>query len=402
MENKIKLLWISQYTPYVSNSHAGGKTFSYYYDYFANCGDFDVTLISICTKKDVSKAKQVIKERNFLVYTQDGFKEKIKKLSNVEYKINLFNKHAGLVSNYYAKKIINNLKKLKKENYAPKIIILEWTQMVVFAQEIKKLFPNAKLVASEHDVTFVGYERRANFYKGFKKLIWRIRSKNEKKIEIKSLKKCDLILPHNPDNIDVLKQYGIAENKLMWLTPYFDNLSSIKREPQKKDILFYGAMSRKENSLSALWFIDNVLPLIKDKDLRFVILGSNPPEELKAKESKNIHVTGFVDKIDPYFSTSMCFVAPLLLGAGIKVKIIEALSSGIPVLTNEIGIEGIHAKDKVDYFYCVTKEDYAKAIETIYNNDTNDCVSGREFIVNNYSLEFSRKKYQEKLKELVK
>lgn len=401
MENKIKLLWISQYTPYVSKSHAGGKTFSYYYDYFANCGDFDVTLISICAKKDVSKAKQVIKERNFLVYTQDGFKEKIKKLSNIEYKINLFNKHAGLVSNYYAKKIINNLKKLKKENYSPKIIILEWTQMVVFAQEVKKLFPNAKLVASEHDVTFVGYERRAEFYKGFKKLIWRIRSKNEKKIEIKSLKKCDLILPQNSDNIGILKKEGIEETKLMWLIPYFDNLSSVKREPQKKDILFYGAMARKENSLSAIWFIDNVLPLIKDMNIRFVILGSNPPENLKSKESKRVHITGFVDTIDPYFSSSMCFVAPLLLGAGIKVKIIEALSSGIPVLTNDIGIEGIHAKDKKDYFHCVSKEDYANAIKTIYNSDKIDVVSGREFIINNYSLELSKERYKERIKKLA-
>lgn len=401
MENKIKLLWISQYTPYVSKSHAGGKTFSYYYDYFANCGDFDVTLISICAKKDVSKAKQVIKERNFLVYTQDGFKEKIKKLSNIEYKINLFNKHAGLVSNYYAKKIINNLKELKKENYSPKIIILEWTQMVVFAQEVKKLFPNAKLVASEHDVTFVGYERRAEFYKGFKKLIWRIRSKNEKKIEIKSLKKCDLILPQNSDNIGILKKEGIEETKLMWLIPYFDNLSSVKREPQKKDILFYGAMARKENSLSAIWFIDNVLPLIKDMNIRFVILGSNPPENLKSKESKRVHITGFVDTIDPYFSSSMCFVAPLLLGAGIKVKIIEALSSGIPVLTNDIGIEGIHAKDKKDYFHCVSKEDYANAIKTIYNSDKIDVVSGREFIINNYSLELSKERYKERIKKLA-
>ena len=73
--------------------------------------------------------------------------------------------------------------------------------------------------------------------------------------------------------------------------------------------------------MSALWFIDNVLPLLSDIDIRFVVLGSNPTEELKAKESARVHVTGFVDAVEPYFEKSMCLVAPLVLGAGIKVKV---------------------------------------------------------------------------------
>ena len=82
-------------------------------------------------------------------------------------------------------------------------------------------------------------------------------------------------------------------------------------------------MSRPENYLSAIWFIDNVMPLLKSDNYRFVILGSRPPEELKKRECTKIVITGFVESIVPYFEKSMCMVAPLVLGAGIKVKIIE-------------------------------------------------------------------------------
>ena len=57
-----------------------------------------------------------------------------------------------------------------------------------------------------------------------------------------------------------------------------------------------------------------------------------------------------------------------MLGAGIKIKVVEALSAGIPVLTNEIGIEGINAKAGKDYFYCSEAKDYIETIEKLENN----------------------------------
>ena len=81
-----------------------------------------------------------------------------------------------------------------------------------------------------------------------------------------------------------------------------------------------------------------------------------------------ICVTGFVDDITPYFENSLCLVAPLVLGAGIKIKILEAMSSGLPVLTNEIGIEGINAVNERDYFFCKTPEDYERRILSLSEN----------------------------------
>ena len=297
-------------------------------------------------------------------------------------------------------RILEEVKNYKKEGYNPDAVILEWTNTVILAKEIKKIFPDSKFVASEHDVTFVGYERKKEYYKGLKKLLWKIKYVNEKRIELDSLKMCELVLPHNADNRNVLVNEGIDLNKIMGLVPYYNNMSECNRNSNQKDILFFGAMARMENSLSALWFIDNVLPLLSDIDIRFVVLGSNPTEELKAKESERVHVTGFVDAVEPYFEKSMCLVAPLVLGAGIKVKVLEAMSSGIPVLTNDIGIEGIPAIDGRDYLHCVSPQEYASAIREIHNNTIdvkNLETNAKGMLKEHFSIEQSLHQYQDKL-----
>lgn len=96
-----------------------------------------------------------------------------------------------------------------------------------------------------------------------------------------------------------------------------------------------------------------------------MVIGGNPPTCLKKMAAPNIKILGFVKNIDFYFENCICLVAPLLLGAGIKVKILEAFAAGIPVLTNQIGIEGIPAKNGIDYIHCESAEEYIKAIDNL-------------------------------------
>lgn len=391
------ILWISSSPPYSKNSTAGGQTFNYYFKNISRDKRFNVRLIALVdskTKDSVENEMDGIPHK--LVSSENSWK----KFVNIDSKYNPWTKYSGLISNYRAMRILEEVKNYKKEGYNPDAVILEWTNTVILAKEIKKIFPDSKFVASEHDVTFVGYERKKEYYKGLKKLLWKIKYVNEKRIELDSLKMCELVLPHNADNRNVLVNEGIDLNKIMGLVPYYNNMSECNRNSNQKDILFFGAMARMENSLSALWFIDNVLPLLSDIDIRFVVLGSNPTEELKAKESERVHVTGFVDAVEPYFEKSMCLVAPLVLGAGIKVKVLEAMSSGIPVLTNDIGIEGIPAIDGRDYLHCVSPQEYASAIREIHNNTIdvkNLETNAKGMLKEHFSIEQSLHQYQDKL-----
>ena len=398
--SRIEILWISPCAPCKSATHAGGKTFSYYFSQFANDKDFNITLI--CSDLDMADdSKEILNNCTCKIIKKNV--PTIYKLSNIESKYNPWNRHAGMLSNYFSNNIKKYCKEMKREGYKPDIVILEWTAIVLMEKEIKRLFSDAIIVASETDVTYIGYERKRNYHSGALKKYWNHKYTWEKKLELSALKECDLILPQNEDNILSLINEGIEEEKTMWLAPYFNRMDNCNRKPNGRDFIFYGAMGRMENHLTALWIIDKVLPLIKGIDVRFIVLGSNPRQELLQYEGQNIHITGFVDNVEPFFETAICLVAPLVLGAGIKVKILEGLSSGIPIITNDIGIEGIPAKDGKEYIHCQNETEFAEAIRKAYYGKLEEIgMAGKRFIQYYYDLNSIYMKYRNKLYELVK
>jgi glycosyltransferase involved in cell wall biosynthesis len=188
------------------------------------------------------------------------------------------------------------------------------------------------------------------------------------------------------------------------IAPYFMNFTNVKYQPEGKNILFFGAMNRPENYLSAIWFIENVIPLISDRQMRFVIAGGNPHPKLHAYASERVQVLGYVEDMAPLFSKALCFCAPLILGAGIKVKVIEAMSAGLPTLTNSIGIEGIPAKNGIDYIHCETADDYAKNIEMLMDHKFDvlslSCNS-KALIQNHFNIESSYLSLQRRFAQLI-
>jgi hypothetical protein len=125
-------------------------------------------------------------------------------------------------------------------------------------------------------------------------------------------------------------------------------LPNVRRSPkvvEPHSLLFWGAMARRENSDAALYFLrDHFLTLRRRyPDAKIYLVGSNPPQELSAMSDNAIIVTGFVDDPTPYFERAGLGIAPLSTGAGIKVKVLEMLRAGLPVLSSPVGAEGIAA-----------------------------------------------------------
>lgn len=368
--SKVNLLWISMRAPYDRINHAGGKTHNFYLKEFAKDERYDITLLSSCSEKEVKIVSSECKSCGItfipMINYSSGLKRYLRKILNLETIKNPCNRYAGLTMNSLELMTKNKLRELKKNGYYPDVIFLEWTQVCLMIDYVKRTYPDSKIVEIEEDVAFLGYERHvANETNIRKKRLWGKKANKLRRIELTALNKADLVVVNNTKDRTLLESNNVYTKIFMW-SPYFENLSHIDRSnPEKMKVIFYGAMNREENWMSAIWFIEKVMPLLSDID--FYVVGAHPNERLKAYQSDKVHVLGYVESLDEIFKSATCLVAPLVLGAGIKVKILEAFSAGIPVLTNRIGIEGIPAQDGVDYIHCEEAEDYACAIRDIVN-----------------------------------
>lgn len=111
-------------------------------------------------------------------------------------------------------------------------------------------------------------------------------------------------------------------------------------------ILFSGLMAYYPNQQAVRWFLDHVFPSVQRRypTATFVVAGAAPPRWLLARASARVHVTGMVSDMRPYFARASVVVAPLFVGGGTRVKILEAQAMGRPVVATSMGAEGLNAR----------------------------------------------------------
>ena len=112
-------------------------------------------------------------------------------------------------------------------------------------------------------------------------------------------------------------------------------------------ILFSALMSYYPNQHGLRWFLDAVLPLVLQRvpTARVVAAGAAPPRWLLARRAPNVEVTGQVPDIRPHIAGARVVVAPLMIGGGTRVKILEAQAMERPVVSTAIGAEGLSQRD---------------------------------------------------------
>ena len=111
----------------------------------------------------------------------------------------------------------------------------------------------------------------------------------------------------------------------------------------RSGILFVGGFEHPPNSDAAVRLVKDVMPVVRRElsDVQVTIVGSHPPPEVQALASPLVDVAGWVEDLQPLLDSARLMVAPLRYGAGMKGKITQALSVGLPVVTTPIGAEGL-------------------------------------------------------------
>lgn len=119
----------------------------------------------------------------------------------------------------------------------------------------------------------------------------------------------------------------------------------VARDPQPTSILSMATMFWPPNVDGVLWFAREVYPLLKAAcpTARFDVVGARPPASVRqlTTADPSINVTGYVDDPQPYLEAAAALIVPVRAGGGMRVKILEALARGLPIVSTTIGYEGI-------------------------------------------------------------
>ncbi len=251
------------------------------------------------------------------------------------------------------------------------LVQAEYTHMAHF---LPPAAPGRVRVLVEHDVSFVSLARSRRTAPD---LVTRIGLAMEwmrmLRYEIAAVEGADLVITMSDDDRAMLGRY-VDTHHVVTVPNGVDcaHFTFGEGERETASILFVGFFRHEPNVEAVRYFCREVLPRLQRvrRDTRFRIVGAYPPEAVRRlAETPGVEVTGQVDDIAPYYRRAAVFVAPVLQGSGTRLKILEAMASGCPVVSTTIGAEGLGARDGRELLLADAPEAMAAAIGRLLADD---------------------------------
>jgi len=238
-------------------------------------------------------------------------------------------------------------------------------------------FVRTPVLLFEHNVEALilkrHYETEQNFFKGvFYKGQWK-RMQHFEKEACQSV--TGVVAVSAPDVELLRKDYGLTN--VLGAVPTGVDIAHFKPENiarKPHSIAFLGSMDWMPNVEGVAWFAADILPALKDKypDLTVTIIGRNPVSKVKELGRRHpfVHVTGTVDDVRPFLNASEVMIVPLRVGGGTRLKIFEALATGIPCVSTRIGAEGLPVTHDQHILLADSPAEFVREISRLFESRT--------------------------------
>jgi sugar transferase (PEP-CTERM/EpsH1 system associated) len=160
--------------------------------------------------------------------------------------------------------------------------------------------------------------------------------------------------------------------------------------PDQNVVLFTGNIGYYPNTDATKFFVEEVLPLLRRQipGVKFVVVGKEPPPEIRRYEADpGVMVTGYVDDTRDYFKKATVVVAPLRVGGGTRLKILEAMAMRKPVVATSVGAEGLDVAHGENILIADQPSQFAHAVSTLLRDEalrSKLAAAGRRLIEQRY------------------
>ena len=221
----------------------------------------------------------------------------------------------------------------------------------------RKYQPHAKIIIDSVDLHFA--RESLAFDLG---LVAKEQVEETKKKELNAYASVDLVIAASELDRQLLHEED--ENLKIFVIPI---IAAIQKQSicDSTELIFIGGFKWSPNIDGIMWFVEHIWPEIEDclPDTTLTIVGSNPtPEIIELGKKPGINVVGYVPDTTPYLQRAAISIAPLRFGAGMKGKVVEAMSLGLPVVTTSVGAQGLKANSGEHLLIADLPQEFSTAV----------------------------------------
>jgi glycosyltransferase involved in cell wall biosynthesis len=351
----MKVLLLSSQLPY-PGTEGGVGIVKNFLEYF--CTKYSLTLITLLKGVDFDYLLEFLeiyepKLDNFLYFNID----KPRSVKNYAYSL-IKNLPITIYRNYsYTAK--NKIKEnIAENNYD----IIFCSHLLVF-QYVPEEF-HSKTILLEQNAEYMiwkGYSKIKNnilikttaCFESFRMFNYEVNMCNKASVVMAAPKDIEALKPH-ADRTDYFTTYHLGHDKLL-------NRSALQNK-RTNQLLFIGTMTWEPNKDGIKWFIEEIYPKIKKEnpDVLLTIVGKYDDLFLDKSDDVSIKILGYVPDLEDMYKNATLFICPLRFGSGMKIKVLDAMYRGLPMITTSIGAESIDLEDGTHCFIADTPDEFAK------------------------------------------
>jgi len=244
------------------------------------------------------------------------------------------------------------------------IIIFESLYVLPYLQSVKAAYPNLILVYRAHNVEYEIWQRITKEVSPLAQWYFRDQWKRLKRYEKQVLKLPSLIAAVSQrDQYELLKLERNINIISLPIGVCVNSRTDYQRDQSKLKIGFIGSLDWRPNIYGLNKFFKDIWPSISSSSIELHIAGRGS-DSISAPED-NITIHGRVGSSEAFLKSMDLSIVPLWSGSGTRVKILEAMSYGVPVLSTSIGAEGIAYKHQSNILIANTHKEWTEALQLI-------------------------------------
>ena len=259
------------------------------------------------------------------------------------------------------------------------IVHVEHLRGSLYGQYIKNKIPSIPVVWDSVDcISYLFEQASAHSTGGFGKYVTRFDLGRTRQMEGKLVSEFDHVLVTSNTDRNALLELtlpGSIPSPITVLSngvdlEYFHPNPDIQKEPET--LVFSGKMSYHANVSMVKYLVREIMPKVwmKRPKVRLVVVGKDPSAEVRAfGDDPRIEITGTVEDIRPYIWKASCAVVPLVYGAGIQNKILEAMACGIAVITTPKTTSSLNVTHGVELLIAAGADEFSENILMILENE---------------------------------